>query len=259
MVQNGKDLSPGVEQIALGLIRLADLTGDTGTLKRRRRSHQAIIERLTSTQLDEDNRGTIALEKYRHLLRAYLIERKPMLEPKWPRIQAYVLSIANALCDGNTDSRRASDFLAWSEGPSLPNDTQQGGAADVPPNAYRYKEGSDGRRVDIRLGSIHAVKGEDHLATMLLSTYFHEHSSLRILPWLLGTKANLSGAGPQDRRRLLQTYVAMTRPTHLLCLAIPRFVLGDSREYADALRAFYKQGWHVIDVGDATRPKSREK
>ncbi|MCI0431227.1 MAG: hypothetical protein L0210_11905 [Rhodospirillales bacterium] len=104
--------------------------------------------------------------------------------------------------------------------------------------------------MDIRLGSIHSVKGQTHLATIVLNTYWHAHSSLRTLPWLLGSKVNESGAGVQDRKRLLQTYVAMTRPSHLICLAIPRVAFGDDQACAAGSQTLKERGWHVVEVGE---------
>ena len=42
-VRDGGDLSPGVDIIASGLIRLADRVGDVGQLRRKPRTHRAIV------------------------------------------------------------------------------------------------------------------------------------------------------------------------------------------------------------------------
>jgi hypothetical protein len=106
------------------------------------------------------------------------------------------------------------------------------------------------RSVDIRLGSIHSVKGQTHLATMLLNTYWHAHSSKQLLPWLLGERISGNDAGSRDIKRLLQTYVAMTRPTHMICLAIPRSVLGDETEMPERVSTFIARGWCVAEIID---------
>jgi DNA helicase II / ATP-dependent DNA helicase PcrA len=93
------------------------------------------------------------------------------------------------------------------------------------------------------------VKGQTHLATLVLSTYWHAHSSERILDWLLGKKVNENRAGQQDRKRLLQTYVAMTRPTHMICLALRRSTFGDGREtFAQHISTLSGRGWRVAEV-----------
>jgi hypothetical protein len=121
------------------------------------------------------------------------------------------------------------------------------------PNVYRVDDG-EGRSVDIRLGSVHSAKGQTHLATLILSTYWHDHSAKRMLPWLLGHKVNLNGAGPRDRVRLHHMYVAMTRPSHLICLAIPRSALGDDAALNRHVSVLRARGWHVAEIlGGATK------
>jgi hypothetical protein len=139
------------------------------------------------------------------------------------------------------------DFLGWDQqNPSLV-DTAQTSPQDPGPNVYRYDNGT-GRIVDIRLGSVHSVKGQTHLATLLLSTYWYKHSSKQILPWLLGEKINLNDAGVQDRARLHQTYVAMSRPSHLVCLAIPRSALGNADVFLFRVQTLKNRGWKVAEV-----------
>lgn len=86
-------------------------------------------------------------------------------------------------------------------------------------NVFRYPPSA--AKVQIRIGSIHSVKGETHTATLVLDTYYNKKDHLASLkPWLFGAK---SGKGSENSDRLLrlkQHYVAMTRPSHLLCLAM---------------------------------------
>ena len=105
--------------------------------------------------------------------------------------------------------------------------------------------------MDIRVGSIHSVKGQTHLATLLLSTYWYDHSAKQIMPWLLGDKVNKDGAGNRAIQRLLHTYVAMTRPSHLLCLAVPRSALGNDDNMVDKnINSLKSRGWHVAEIKD---------
>lgn len=105
--------------------------------------------------------------------------------------------------------------------------------------------------VRIRLGSIHSVKGETHTSTLVLDSFFHGHHLSELKPWLLGTKSGGSWTngrgrqvpeGPRMLGRLKLHYVAMTRPTHLLCLAMRKDAF-DAAEL-DALAA---RGWTIID------------
>ena len=236
--QDGGDFSPGVEKIASGLIRLAGSVGDLGRIKRKTRAHRAIAEALAT--------DAETVRVYRRLLKTVLVERVPLTAAVWGAMQQDILAVASALCDRATNQTNAASFLAWSGDDSSAVVRSPVPSHDPGPNVYRVANG-DGR-VDIRLGSIHSVKGKTHLATMLLSTYWHDHSSKRTLPWLLGRKVNAWGAGPQDRSRLLQTYVAMTRPTHLICFAIPRFAFGGDEVYAAHLETLKSRGWDVAEI-----------
>lgn len=237
--RDSRELSPGIEKIASGLIRLAGRVGDVGHLKRKARTHRAVAEALTT--------DAAPLAAYRRLVKAFLIDWTPLTEQNWGTMRDDILGVACALCDGATDTTSVNDFLAWPR-----NDVSLVGEParslkDLGPNIYRVVDGE--RHLDIRLGSIHSVKGQTHLATMVLNTYWHAHSSKQMLPWLLGEQINGNGAGVRDLKRLLQTYVAMTRPSHLVCLAIPRSAFGDDQTYARLTETLKGRDWHVVEVG----------
>jgi hypothetical protein len=55
-------------------------------------------------------------------------------------------------------------------------------------------------------------------------------------------------------QRLLQVYVAMTRPTHLLCLALRQSSLGAGKELAANQEKLMARGWqiqHLSAMADA--------
>lgn len=105
-------------------------------------------------------------------------------------------------------------------------------------------------KVHVRLGSIHSVKGETHTATLVLDTYFHKHHLSELKPWLLGVRSGGFTTkkkvpvleGPRLLGRLKLHYVAMTRPSHLLCLAMRKDAF--ERSELDVLR---NRGWHIVD------------
>jgi hypothetical protein len=74
--------------------------------------------------------------------------------------------------------------------------------------------------VRIKVGSIHSVKGETHLATLVLDTHYKGSHLTRIKDWLTGARSGLTVNKPELRKSLKQHYVAVTRPSHLLCLAM---------------------------------------
>lgn len=100
--------------------------------------------------------------------------------------------------------------------------------------------------LDIKLGSIHSCKGQTHTATLVLETYNYEHFIDTLLPWLAGQKSH---GGTRSRKRIVQRllamYVAMTRPTHLLCLAISRRTLGEGEVFEANCVQLREQGWNI--------------
>lgn len=83
---------------------------------------------------------------------------------------------------------------------------------------------------------------------------FHDHHLRELKPWLLGTKSggfstNSRGRQVPEGRRMLGRlklhYVAMTRPTHLLCLAMRNDAFGH-----EELDVMTSRGWTIIDCCD---------
>lgn len=85
----------------------------------------------------------------------------------------------------------------------------------------------------------------------MLDSYFHAHHLNELKPWLLGSRSGgfrnkKKGEPMLEGSRLLSRlklhYVAMTRPSHLLCLATRKdtFVLEE-------LAALEARGWAIID------------
>ena len=242
LVRDGRDLAPGVEKIASGLVRLARRAGCAELLGRRAPRHRTVVEAL-STKAE-------AASAYRRLLRAFLIDWETLSVASWAQRQPDILLVVAGLGASGSAPNTADSFLRWDQHDASLAVPAAASPQDAGPNVYRVDDGA-GRSVDIRLGSVHSMKGQTHLATLLLSTYWYDHSAERMLPWLLGEKVNLNGAGARDRARLRQTYVAMTRPSHLICLAVPRSVLGDSTNGRNNnIGRLQQRGWSVADVID---------
>ena len=99
-------------------------------------------------------------------------------------------------------------------------------------NAYE-KDG-----VKIEITTIHAVKGQTHTATLYLETYYYQkYESERLKEQFKGNSFN--GTGIRDKQSTKMTYVGLSRPTHLLCLAVHvnRFNKDD-----------FKDKWDIIDI-----------
>lgn len=243
LTADGNVLFSGVEKIASGILRFARRIGDIGELKRKARTHRAIVEKLEN--------APEARTAYRGLLRLLLADRTALSAEDWPALSESLTMIAIALCDGEIDKSKAECFLAWpQDDPSLQPPAGSPTRLSTP-NVYSV-QGHEAS-INIRLGSIHSVKGQTHVATLLLNTFWHHHSGLRIMPWLKGEKANGNGAQSRDTQRLLHTYVAMTRPSHLLCVAVPRSALGsDQTAQTTTVTALRQRGWCVAEITDGS-------
>lgn len=121
------------------------------------------------------------------------------------------MEIATALLNG-AEAGDAANFLSWEDGPNV------GGIVVKKGNIFTYPINEP--EVQIKVGSIHSVKGETHLATLVLDTHLNGSHLTRIKPWLTGEKSGLTANKPELRNSLKQHYVAVTRPSHLLCLAM---------------------------------------
>lgn len=238
LVADGRILSLGVEKIASGILELARRLGDIGDLKRKARTHRAVVDALEGDDA--------SLRVYRGLLKRFLVEKTGLSGDGWASHAEDFATVAAALCNEDADTGKAQRFLGWPIDECSPGAVVSSSASDAGPNIFRFIGGNG--TIDIRLGSIHSVKGQTHLATLLLSTYWHAHSAKRMMPWLLGHQTNGTGAGIQDMQRLLHTYVAMTRPGHLLCLAVPRSALGGEQNLA----TLNERGWSVAEIVDGT-------
>jgi DNA helicase II / ATP-dependent DNA helicase PcrA len=104
-------------------------------------------------------------------------------------------------------------------------------------NTFQYK--SNGIDVNIDVSTIHRVKGETHTATLYLETFYIKYDTQRIMKYL---KAEKVRPKPSDFNAQKMAYVGMTRPTHLLCIAIHEENLNGSKEELQAA------GWEIIVI-----------
>jgi DNA helicase-2/ATP-dependent DNA helicase PcrA len=226
------DVRPLADKVAEGLLELAYRSDPHWQPPHRRNAHRQVLERLSN---DIRVRG-----HYLRLVTAIAEGRLPATGPGWeawvPSIRAIgrVIAGADAAADEN-------GFLAWQAAPI-------GDEAQLAPthrdNIYQC---ADDPRVRIKVGSIHSVKGETHTATLVLETFYFEHHLQRLKPWLLGAT---QGRGRQAHNSrigvgLKQHYVAMTRPTHLLALAMR------AEDFTAAeIETLQARAWRVARVGD---------
>jgi len=110
----------------------------------------------------------------------------------------------------------------------------------IMPNIYKHC--CNGTEIDIHISTIHSVKGETHTATLYLETFYYQYDVLRIIEYL---KGNYSEPSSQIiKYNLKMAHVAMSRPTHLLCVAAHEDNIGTH------LKELQEFGWEVVKVNE---------
>lgn len=229
------DVFRAVELIAEGIGRLASILGTPNPRLRGARKHRSIRSLLS----DEHE---AALNVYNRLIEAVLWSKQPLTEPDWTNWQVGLIGVASALSSDHSTSS-APEFLLWSDPERYPTSGTATHSDD--PNVFEAQHGR--RTIRIRLSSVHGVKGQTHAATLLLHTFERSPSSDKILPFLLGSQ-NGKNLGPQLEKRFRQTFVALTRPTHLVGLAIRESALEGAEGHEASMSALVELGWSVIDT-----------
>lgn len=235
-----------VNATAAALLAASELAGGTQSRVGRKSPHRRLTDLLMESEAYAD---------YLALLEIVLASRGQISEADWlaaalPSVELIVkqLSKTDAL------SGEAIAFFALPQTGS-PLKTE---AAIAPRSDNMFAYPSDDAQVRIRLGSIHSVKGETHTATLVLDSFYYDHHLSELKPWLLGTKSGGSRESARGKTvfegarmlgRLKLHYVAMTRPTHLLCLAMRKDAFAEGE--LDILKA---RGWTIIDCCDPAHP-----
>lgn len=221
----------GIEKIAEGILRLAGMTNGGTALPRRRGSHRHVLELLAQNVRIRD--------EYLSLNHEVVVMQKPLTQESWVQLWCNtVRQIAETIAGCPLAKREADEFLRWGDDGASSPSTQA-----TSTNIYRYPQGSP--KVDIHVGSVHSVKGETHTATLVLETFWNKHNLAALGDWIRGSKNGwVKKDGVQQRARLKVHYVAMTRPSHLLCLAMKRSSSRDADD--DELKLQLEEhGWQV--------------
>lgn len=154
----------------------------------------------------------------------------------WQTWKKPITDIATVLLAGAA-AGSADDFMEWED--------ERGavGALATPGNIFCYP--SMEPAVRIKVGSIHSVKGETHLATLVFDTHYKGSHLTRIKDWLTGARSGLTANKPELRKSLKQHYVAVTRPSHLLCLAMRSDAFTDAE-----LAQLRERNWNIGDIAN---------
>jgi len=133
----------------------------------------------------------------------------------------------------------AVNFLAWEDcNGTMP--TREAKSAVQTEGFYLHRAGEVS--LPIRYDSIHAVKGETHAATLVVETFARQHDLKELLPVLTAAQ---HGSQMRDSARghCKRVFVGMSRPSHLLCLAISAQHINDAQ-----IKALVANGWKIEKV-----------
>ena len=226
-------VGPFVESVALGVLRTARRLDETVRRPPVRRPHSYLLEQLADNH--EMRRW------YESLIAGLCVERIPLTRRKWEgKWRQAVLAIARAVARSEKAESGDIGFLDWTGTSDIGGGTHMHRRGE--PNVYEYPAGAP--EVKIQIGSIHSVKGETHTATLVMETFYRAHHLRTLKGWLVGSKSGGEQESDATRARLRQHYVAMSRPTHLLCLAMREDALN-----ASDIDRLMRHGWRVGRAG----------
>ncbi|WP_336047083.1 UvrD-helicase domain-containing protein [Solibacillus ferritrahens] len=106
---------------------------------------------------------------------------------------------------------------------------------------FEYKINT-GEIFNIKLDSVHNVKGETHVATLYLETYYKKYDLAVIIDYLCGN--HVMPTGKELKKFLSIVYVGLSRASHLLCIAMNKEHLQGKEKDLEEI------GWDIIEVGE---------
>jgi DNA helicase II / ATP-dependent DNA helicase PcrA len=222
---------PLVSNLSSALLHLGELAApESGRFRRYKSAHRTILERLTSK---ED-----ACRSYVALINDLIDLKGDADYAAWIiSWRAEIEKIGAALADAPVTSQECVLFV------NDPANLEPIGKAGVRETVNIFEHPKNSPKVSVRLNSIHAVKGETHTATLVLESFYYDYHLQSLKDWLLGQTAGAEGQAIRTKQRLKLHYVAMSRPSHLLCLAIRRQTFGGSE-----MEILKSQGWNLITI-----------
>ena len=102
-----------------------------------------------------------------------------------------------------------------------------------------YSEQVELKHIPVEIATIHSVKGETHRATLYLETFFHKTCGEYLMDQLTGITYNGQG-GKRKEMCLRIAHVGMSRPTHLLCVALNEKIVSQNKN------ALEDNNWIII-------------
>jgi hypothetical protein len=147
--------------------------------------------------------------------------------------------LANLLPQGMTaDEFAALDLFA------NPSVEEEEPTAGEPPTVCTVVH--SGRELEYSLGTVASMKGETHVASLVLESYGGTSRRFDLqmaLPFLAGIGKKFDKLTATQQVQMRNLYVAMSRPTQLLCLAA-----NEARVDAQTIAALGAKGWEIAYV-----------
>ena len=219
-------LSDGVEILADGFTRI--ISNDKFAIKTSgRRKYQNLIQTLHDNKIDT---GEI-----KNLFSRILLEKSTSKITYFDLLLNITKEIVLPGSNHDQEIEKIENFYA------IPKENIH--QSPPPPTNVFLHNG-----VKVELSSIHAVKGETHAATLLLDTFNRMYFVKRIIPFLLGRKIPKRTTDKQ-KIAICESFVAFTRPTHLLVIAAPKSHLEENE-----ISKLEEKGW-TIDRSLFSTPK----
>lgn len=214
---------PLTEFLAEGILSLIRRASPLANVATRQRKHRYLKELLSPEP--------VAYALYCDLVTSIAAERRIPSPEEWTKKWiVQILQIAETILGSGIPQEVAVEFLKW--------DTTEDAVLSQKDN--RFKDTSGTPQIEIRLGSIHSVKGETHTGTLVCETFFKSHHLATMKRWLLGKAIGGDKQSDLMKSRLRQHYVALTRPTHLLCVA-----MREDSFTSDEIQTLSQLGWRV--------------
>ncbi len=229
LIASSGETADGADLLIKAFLKLLVLQGITAA-DGRRFTKRSLIERLQAG-------APGALDKYRIVLGALCLSSQPFSADWWGRACGNIRHVLGHL-GVTTLTAEAASYLEWgdqTDGAGM----SMGRAPSV--NEYVFTDEDTHRTVSFSVSTIHAVKGETHAATLVLETFHRAHDLEKVVPYLSGRKKAAAATAPKGH--LKRIFVGITRPRHLVCLAMHKGHIEDR----DRTR-LSDLGWMVEEV-----------
>ncbi len=229
------EANAGVQIVAQGISRLLAMIDSKTDVRMSKHTHRHIVTALTAHPK--------VLRRYNYMVCRFVLKRTEPTASFWSKVWVAVFrEVAETIHGGPVSSAEANAFLTSPGGSSAAVHTKAAGA-----NGNTFKYPQDEPKVAIRVGSVHSVKGETHTAALILETFWYSHNLESLLPWLDGSLSGGKDAGDRNQARLKLHYVGLSRPTHLLCLAMKQSSFRNDKGELDKalIDRMTARGWQV--------------